>query len=93
MKTERFSFWPFLGLALLLVAQAPIAADNEIHLTEKVIASAEAKYSHDARRRIAAWTNLVANNKKKSEAEKLKLVNNFFNHVPFMSTMENWGRS
>lgn len=93
MKTERFSFWPFLGLALLLVVQAPIAADNEIHLTEKVIASAEAKYGHDARRRLAAWTNLVANNKNKSEAEKLKLVNNFFNHVPFMSAMENWGRS
>ena len=93
MKTKHFPSWPFFGLILLLVARMPIAADNSIHLTERVIASAEAKYGHDARRRLAAWVNLIANNQKKSEAEKLKLTNNFFNRVPFMTSMENWGKS
>lgn len=75
-----------------MAAHVPFAADYEARLTEKVTASAEAKYGHDARRRLAAWTSLVASSKNKSEAEKLKLVNNFFNRVPYMPDMENWGR-
>ncbi|MBI4938326.1 MAG: transglutaminase-like cysteine peptidase [Nitrosomonadales bacterium] len=82
----------FLGLALLLAARAPGAADYEIRLTEKVIASAEAKYGRDARRRLAAWTSLIAGSKNKPEAEKLKLVNNLFNRVLGVPDMENWGR-
>ena len=92
MKTHRFLPWPILGLVLLFVVRAPTAADSTVHLTEKVIASAEAKFGHDARRRLAAWIKLIASNQTKTEAEKLKLVNNFFNHVPFISSMENWGK-
>lgn len=92
MKTKRLPSWSLFGLILLLVAQMPIAADNSIYLTEKVIASAEAKYGHDARQRLVAWTSLVANNQKKSEAEKLKLTNNLFNRIPYMTAMKNWGK-
>lgn len=91
MKTRRFPLWLFSGLVLLVAAGAPFAADYEVRLTEKVIASAETKYGRDARRRLAAWISLIVGSRNKSEAEKLKLVNVFFNRVPPMPDTENWG--
>jgi predicted transglutaminase-like cysteine proteinase len=82
-----------LGVALLLAARVLSAADYEIRLPEKIIAAAEAKYGRDARRRLAAWTGLVAAAKGKSDAEKLKMVNALFNRVPPVPDSENWGRA
>lgn len=82
------------GLSLLLSFGALLAADVAnvaVSLSEKVIASAEKKYGTDARGRLVAWTKLIADNRKKSEPEKLKLVNDFFNQIPFASDMEHWG--
>ncbi len=80
-----------VGLSLLLCFGALIAADVAVTLTEKVIASAEKKYGPEARTRLVSWTKLIAANGKKSETEKLKLVNDFFNQIPFVSDMEHWG--
>ncbi len=92
MKILRVSCGLLLCLPLLLATLGSSAADHEVRLTEKVIASAEAKYGHNARRRLAAWISLLKSTMDKPEAEKLKLVNNFFNRVSYMSDMENWGR-
>lgn len=92
MKIQQVLRWLLLYLPLLLVAPAPAIADYEVRLTEKVMVSAEAKYGHDARRRLTAWLDLLKSSRGKSEAEKLKLVNMFFNRVSYMSDMENWGR-
>ena len=93
MKTKRLSYWLTLGLTLLFAVNPLIAAEHDIQLTEKVLASAEAKYGPNARRRLVAWTNLIITGKKKTEAEKLKLVNSFINRVPYMSDKENWGKA
>jgi len=77
-----------LGLALyfgLLLAQ-----DVSLQLTEKVVASAEKKYGNSARARLQAWVKLIADNRKKPEADKLKLANDFFNQVPWFSDLEHW---
>ena len=66
-------------------------ADVSVALSEKVIASAEMKYGAGARMRLVAWTRMIADNGKKSETEKLKLVNDFFNQIPSVSDMEQWG--
>lgn len=100
MKIKFFSFpWLALGVALFFAPQILIAGDRiltagdtDIHLTEKVIQSAEAKYGPNARRRLAAWINLIETSKKKSEAEKLKLANSFINRVAYMPDKENWGK-
>lgn len=92
MKIRHIPHGLMLGLSLFLFAHAPSAADYEIRLTEKVIASAEVKYGYDARRRLVAWLSLLKSSRDKTEAEKLKLVNAFFNRVGYMSDMENWGR-
>ncbi len=80
-----------VGLALLLAINTLVAADYAIQLGENVIASAEKKYGPGARQRLVSWIKLIANNKKKPEAEKLKLVNDFFNQIPFISDEEHWG--
>ena len=67
------------------------AADFVVELSEKVLASAEKKYGGPARERLVAWVKLIADNKKKPEPDKLRLVNEFFNKTPFVSDAENWG--
>lgn len=78
---------------LLLAASLAISSATEIalHLSEKVVASAERKFGTGARQRLTAWMKLVAENKKKSETEKLRIVNDFFNQIPFVSDEEHWG--
>jgi predicted transglutaminase-like cysteine proteinase len=91
-RAERARKFLFVsGLALLFVFQALVAADFAIQLSEKVLSSAEKKYGAPARERLVTWTKLIANNKNKTEPEKLKLANDFFNEIPFASDIEHWG--
>ena len=93
MLTKRFPSWLTLCLALLLIANVLIAAEgNIVAIPEEVLIGAEAKFGPTAPRRILAWTKLITSNKKKSILEKLELVNDFFNRVPFKSDMELWGK-
>lgn len=81
------------GFALAFLIQPGLAAEPAIELTEPVIASAERKYGPPARLRLNNWTQMMGNpaNKKKTELEKLKLVNDFFNQIPFDADIEHWG--
>ena len=93
MKVERLPSWAALCLASLLIAHALIAEEgHDVHLSQKVLQSAEAKYGPTAPTRLLAWTKLIADNSKKSEADKLKLANDFFNLIPFVSDIEHWGK-
>ncbi len=90
--TERFRILLLpLFLGLLLGFGVLLAQDAALQLTEKVIVSAEKKYGPGARVRLLAWTKMIADNRKKPEAEKLKLANDFFNQIPWVSDIENWG--
>lgn len=85
------SFLRALVLGLLLCFGFLLAQDVSLQLTEKVMASAEKKYGAGARVRLQAWVKLIADNRKKPEAEKLKLANDFFNQIPWASDIEHWG--
>lgn len=94
MKGERFQLGiAFAVAALLVAASAPNAADDQaIRLTETTLNGAEMKYGQAARQRLVAWLDLIEHSQQKSAAEKLELVNNFFNRIPFVPDMEHWGR-
>jgi predicted transglutaminase-like cysteine proteinase len=67
--------------------------ETSIVLSEKVLAGAERKYGAGARQRLTAWQTLLASGDRRlGDAEKLKLVNDFFNRVPFLSDIEHWNR-
>jgi predicted transglutaminase-like cysteine proteinase len=85
-----------LALALYLLVAGGLAVysqDSTIQLDEKVIASAERKYGPVARKRLEDWQALMASGRNKSESEKLKLVNDFFNQIPWISDPEHWGKA
>lgn len=80
-------------LAVFLCFALSIAGNLGLRLglTEKTLSSVEKKYGVPARKRLEEWGNLMASNQKRSEREKLELVNNFFNQLIFVSDMEHWG--
>ena len=45
----------------------------------------------DASLRVRAWRELVAAATSLTEAERLRVVNDFFNAMPFISDAEHWG--
>ncbi|WP_231284450.1 transglutaminase-like cysteine peptidase [Oxalobacter formigenes] len=69
----------------------PHAADVLPPLTDAYINSAATKYGISAKRRLQEWDKLIKQNQSKSEPEKLRLVNDFFNRIRYVSDLEHWG--
>ncbi len=78
-------------MLVAIVWQLPYADNTVISVSEKVLAGAEKKYGAGARKRLLAWTGLIADNQNKGELQKLKIVNDFFNQIPYVSDMQHWG--
>jgi len=74
---------------LLLVVTAP----GSLLIDKKLLAHIEKQYGPDARKRLVNWSKLVIRNTKLTDLEKLKLVNNFFNKVQFISDKEHWKKT
>lgn len=85
----RVSYVLLLAIFLPLLLQA---ADVLPELSEKYLAAAEKKYGAGAKKRMQAWGRLIAENQNKPEMEKLQLVNDFFNKIPYVSDLKNWGK-
>ncbi|MDY7573955.1 transglutaminase-like cysteine peptidase [Actimicrobium sp. CCI2.3] len=82
-----------LLLAALCMGIASVrSVESDIVLPARVLAAAELKYGAGARERLAAWQQLVGSAHGRLEADKLRLVNDFFNTIPFVSDLEHWGR-
>ena len=87
----------FFGRLLLVILLAiilpllPQAADVLPPLTNAYLNSAAAKYGISAKKRLQDWDKLIKQNQNKSEAEKLQLVNDFFNRIRYVSDFEHWG--
>jgi predicted transglutaminase-like cysteine proteinase len=80
------------ALAVMLAFTSIAISENfEVVLSERQLAAVEAKYGQPARKRLTSWVDLIAANKRKSEQEKLNLVNDFFNQLLFVSDMDHWG--
>lgn len=80
--------WLLFVSAIFIV---PVLADR-LDLSNKVLAFVEKKYGEAAHKRVSSWKSLMESNRNKSEAEKLELVNQFFNQTPFISDAEHWGK-
>ena len=85
----------FCALLALWFAQGDssflAASDVErLTLTPRMLAAAEQKYGLRARQRLEAWQKLMASPRDRSDGEKLRQVNDFFNQLPFISDQEHW---
>lgn len=89
----QFSLLLFFCFTAGLLAGRVWSDETAIQVSERVMAGAERKYGPDARKRLQAWQNLLTTPLAgQSEQGKLKLVNDFFNQLPFLSDIEHWGK-
>lgn len=80
-----------LGAWLALVTTAAVYPDSvEIALNAKRLEAAERKFGAKARERLEAWQALINASRNLPEAEKLRVANDFFNQVPFISDAAHW---
>lgn len=97
---RKYSKYLALHLTKLTVFAAPfccIAAHAE-HVDKFDFLMAEANHqiniSHDPQttQRFTAWENLMHHSLDKSESEKIKLVNDFFNRMSWVSDKDLWNK-
>ncbi len=84
-------FWlsgitPIFWLSVTLVVAEGVAIGPE------VIRAVQNKYGASAAQRVYEWQRLMSENKGRSEQEKLRMVNDFFNRLRFSSDIELWGK-
>lgn len=80
-----------LALLLSLVLATCALADG-LRLSDGVLDWVTARYGTEARTRVVALRDLLANNVAADESAKLLLVNDFFNQIPFDDDWDLWDR-
>ncbi|WP_246077736.1 transglutaminase-like cysteine peptidase [Neptunomonas concharum] len=78
-----------LLVAALLMAATGLS-EIGIRLSQAYIQQLETKYGKQAGLRLRAWQNLINDLQGKSEQQKLKEVNDFFNQVRFLDDIVHW---
>ena len=79
-----------LGLALLFAASTVIAGVSA--LSDRLLDYVAGKYGQEARLRLLEWQSLIKSQSNSSDFEKLRLVNSFFNRLPFIDDTVHWGK-
>ncbi len=79
-----------LFLLFILFIYGAVCA--QLTLNSTLIARVGKKYGPEARARIVAWGKIIEKGRSASVDDKLRLANNFFNHVEFVSDLKHWGK-
>jgi predicted transglutaminase-like cysteine proteinase len=67
-------------------------AKTTFNISEKNLATYSKKYGSKAEKRVLIWDNLIESAKGKKTLQKLKLVNDFFNQIPYRLDKKHWGK-
>jgi len=78
--------WAFLWVAMVTIISAGIFL-----LTEEEIRQVGKQFGQSAIDRLEKWQQIMVSGKNLEESKKIKLVNNFFNKIPYVSDLENYG--
>ncbi len=84
---------PLAWMLLLLPIVGAVCADTQFGLSNRLIAYVGKQYGENAKLRILDWQKLIATGKSAPIQEKLKLANDFFNRVEFVSDLRHWGKA
>jgi predicted transglutaminase-like cysteine proteinase len=82
--------WGTASLLLALMAGFGMAGTPSVLMTPEAIAKAGEKYGEMAQRRLKTWQTMIANGQGKGDMEKLEMVNNFFNLIPYKTDLAHW---
>ena len=78
-----------IGTSLLLFSLSIQGLSSGL-VSEAVIQKAEDKHGGFVRNRFLAFNRLMESAKASNELEQLSMINDFYNHVPYMSDQKNW---
>jgi predicted transglutaminase-like cysteine proteinase len=76
-----------------LISVAPIVTGENFHLAPDFLNKAELKYGKEARLLLVAWEDIIINDSKLSDREKIERVNDFFNQMEFVDDIIHWGKN
>lgn len=79
-------------LMLLVVLLVNCVVAREGLLSEAAVALYTTRYGAKAAARLHDWERLVVANRDQREHEKLRMANDFFNTLPWLSDDEHWGK-
>ncbi len=85
---RRRGFPRRLLLLLALLSSLAFALQLSNHLLDYV----GSKFGAQARLRLLEWERLTNSSRNKPELDKLQLVNQFFNQIPFVNDLVHWGK-
>lgn len=72
---------------------AVLVLANEMVISEAVLAQVAVEYGDEARNRVFEWGSLMQLSGSDPVQQKLRRVNDFFNHLEFVSDQDQWGVS
>ncbi len=75
-----------------MVCLAPVILGQGFHLNQELLDKIEHKYGREARSLLMAWEDLIDENAGRTELEKIRLVNDFFNRMEFVDDTIHWGK-
>jgi predicted transglutaminase-like cysteine proteinase len=84
--------WPARVVVVLCCSITLVWAQG-LSPSSAVIQWAKQKYGSTAVDRLYAWQGLMEKNRNKSELEKLRLVNDFFNGLNYSTDQQLWGKN
>ena len=90
LRTARSGLLTALTLILLLTSSLA-RAEGLVDFSSDLLQRVEDKWGSAAVERLNGLKRLVEANQSLDELDKLELVNNFFNLVPYYSDLEHWG--
>ncbi len=80
-----------LGLAIGLDPLSATASEL-VNFSPELLAKVEAKWGKSAVLRLNAMHDIATNNQEITVNEKLKLVNDFYNLIPYYRDIDHWGK-
>jgi len=83
----------YCGITLLLASlMIMVSLSAGLLIDKELLAQITNKFGVNAKDRVIAWNGLILNNQQLSDAEKLQMVNNYFNKINFISDSKHWNK-
>ncbi len=86
----KITFISILTIFTLLITY-PIAKAT-FNISQKDLDTYTKKYGNKAEKRVLTWDKLIESTKNKKTLQKLKIVNDFFNKIPYRLDKKHWGK-
>ena len=80
-------------IALFTILLTYPTAKATYNISQKDLDTFVKKYGNRAEKRVLIWDKLIESAKDKKTLQKLKLVNDFFNRIPYKLDKRHWGQT